>query len=192
MSEKGSINWKRLNRKIHYWGSIIIALPLLIVLLSGLLLQVKKQVTWVQPPTAKGVGRTPELSFERILAVAATVPEAGISTWKDVDRLDVRPKKGIVKVRAKNSWEVQIDNKTGDVLQVAYRRSDVIEGLHDGSFFHDAAKLWLFLPAAVILLVIWGTGIYLFFIPILSKRKKKAREASMAERTHLERTAAES
>ena len=172
MSEKKPVNWKRLNRKVHKWGSIIIAVPLIIVLASGLLLQVKKQVTWVQPSTAKGVGKIPELTFDAILNIASTVPEAAISEWKHVDRLDVRPKKGIVKVRAKNSWEIQIDNKTGDILKVDYRRSDVIEGIHDGSYFHDAAKLWLFLPAALGLLVVWVTGVYLFLIPYMGKRKK--------------------
>jgi hypothetical protein len=30
----------------------------------------------------------------------------GIETWSDVDRLDVRPGKGMLKVRAKNRWEI--------------------------------------------------------------------------------------
>ena len=41
---------------------------------------------------------------------------------QDIDRLDVRPGKGMLKVRCKNSWEVQIDANSGKVLQVAYRR----------------------------------------------------------------------
>jgi hypothetical protein len=31
------------NRKVHYWGAIIIALPVLIIISTGLLLQMKKQ-----------------------------------------------------------------------------------------------------------------------------------------------------
>jgi uncharacterized iron-regulated membrane protein len=34
-----------LNRKIHYWASIIIALPVLLVLSTGLLLLLKKQIS---------------------------------------------------------------------------------------------------------------------------------------------------
>lgn len=165
---------KYLNRKIHRIGAIIIALPLLIVIGTGLLLQVKKQLTWVQPPTAKGSAKTIAVSFEEILEVAKTVPEAEISSWKNIDRLDVRPNKGVVKVRAKNNWEVQIDSKNLDILQVQFRRSDIIEAIHDGSWFHDAAKLWVFLPAAIILLVLWFTGVYMYFLPYLS-RKLKAR-----------------
>ncbi len=175
LKQKTNINWKKTNRQIHYWGSLIIALPVLAVLLSGLLLQMKKEIPWVQPPTERGVGKVPELTFEQILTIAATVPEAEISGWKNVDRLDVRPKKGVVKVRAKNRWEIQIDNQTGKILQVEYRRSDLIEGIHDGSFFHEHAKLWVFLPAAVILLILWITGMYLFLLPYLGKQKKKKR-----------------
>lgn len=163
---------KYLNRKIHRVGAIIIALPLLVVIGTGLLLQVKKQFTWVQPATAKGSAKGISVTFEQILATAKTVPEAKISSWQNVNRLDVRPGKGVVKVRSRNNWEVQIDTKTLDILQVEYRRSDLIEALHDGSWFHDAAKLWVFLPAAIILLVLWFTGVYMYFLPYLSRRLK--------------------
>ena len=37
-------------------------------------------------------------------------------SWKDVKLLDVRPGKGITKIRTKDNWEIQIDNKTAEVL----------------------------------------------------------------------------
>ena len=113
------------------------------------------------------------LSFAEILDIAKSAPEAEIQSWDDIDRLDVRPGKGILKVRAKNRWEVQMDTATGDILQVAFRRSDLIESLHDGSFFHEGVKLGIFLPTALVLVVLWGTGVYLFFLPQLAKRKKR-------------------
>ena len=75
-----------------------------------------------------------------------------------------------MKVRAKNRWEIQIELERGTILKTAYRRSDIIEQLHDGSWFHDAAKLWVFLPSGVIVLILWLSGMYLFFVPILVKR----------------------
>jgi len=36
-------------RKIHHWSTVFIAIAVLVVICSGLLLQVKKQVSWVQP-----------------------------------------------------------------------------------------------------------------------------------------------
>ena len=155
----------------------MIALPVLLVIGTGLLLQVKKQVPWVQPPTQAGSSVEPALTFDEILDLAKRVPEAGISGWEDVDRLDVRPAKGIVKVRASSRWEVQVDAASGKILQVAYRRSDLIESLHDGSFFHDRAKLWIFLPSGLMLLLMWLTGLYLFFLPyyVNHTRRRRAR-----------------
>lgn len=163
----------RLNRLIHRWGSIAIAAPALIVILSGVVLQLKKQSSWVQPPTVRGSGEQLLLSFDQILKATQAVDVAGVDGWDDIDRLDVRPGKGMVKVRCRNRWEVQLDAASGDVLQVAYRRSDLIESLHDGSFFSDAAKLWVFLPCAVVFVVLWFTGIYLFAQPYLAKRRKR-------------------
>ncbi|MAI72809.1 MAG: hypothetical protein CMM01_18135 [Rhodopirellula sp.] len=163
----------RWNRLVHRWGSILIAVPALCVLLTGTVLQLKKQSAWIQPSTQWGIERVPMLSFAEILEIATSAPRAEIQSWDDIDRLDVRPDKGIVKIRAKNRWEVQLDTATGDILQVAFRRSDLIESLHDGSFFHDGVKLGIFLPTALVLIVLWGTGVYLFFLPQLAKRKRR-------------------
>lgn len=164
------------NRQLHRWGSVITAVPLLVVIVSGILLQLKKDWRWVQPPTQRGSTQELTLTFDEILQRASSVPEAEITTWDDVDRLDVRPSRGMVKVRAKNRWEVQLDAKTGEVLQAEFRRSDFIESLHDGSFFSERAKLWVFLPTAIILLGLWITGAYLWWLPHLVKRRRK-REA---------------
>ena len=52
-----------LNRKIHYWASAIVAVPLLVIIVTGLLLQAKKHSTWVQPPERRGTGKVPVLSY---------------------------------------------------------------------------------------------------------------------------------
>jgi hypothetical protein len=155
---RSSMSAARTKRRLYRRGPILIALPLLVVVCTGILLQLKRASNWVQPPDPQGSGGPPTVAFEAILAAAATVPEASVRAWDDVDRLDVRPLKGVVKVRAKSGWEVQVDTATGEVLQAAVRRSDVVESIHDGSFFHEQAKLWVFLPAAAILAGLWGTG----------------------------------
>jgi len=163
----------KLNRFFHRWGSIIISAPVLLVIISGMILLLKKEAAWIQPPTQSGSSKELVVSFDAILEKARSVPEAEIESWDDIARLDVRPAMGMLKVRAANGWEIQLDSKTGEVLQVAYRRTDLIESLHDGTFFHDRAKLWLFLPSAVILLGLWLTGIYLFLFPSLTRKKRR-------------------
>jgi uncharacterized iron-regulated membrane protein len=165
------------SRKLHRWGAILIALPLLVVICTGLLLQLKKEWVWIQPAERRGVGTTPSITFDQILTALRGVPEADVESWEDVDRLDVRPGKGMLKVRCNNDWEVQIDTATGEVLQVAYRRSDLIESIHDGSFFHASAKLWVFLPSGLVLLALWITGVYLWVLPIWAKRSGRKRRA---------------
>jgi hypothetical protein len=97
------------NRKFHYWAAIVVALPVLVIVCSGLLLQMKKQVAWVQPPEQRGASQELGLSFPQILAACRSVKEARIETWDDVNRLDVRPSRGMIKVWAKNNWEIQLD-----------------------------------------------------------------------------------
>ena len=76
-------------------------------------------------------------------------------------------------MRGKNRWEVQIDTETKQVLQVAYRRSDLIEQLHDGSWFNEKVKLYIFLPSGIILFILWITGLYMFILPYTIKLRKK-------------------
>ena len=171
---KKGFHWNKWTRKTHHWGAFVILLPVSVVIATGILLQLKKEVACIQPPTVDGtLENNPSISFNDILTAAQSVPEASIQSWNDVDRLDVRIDKGIVKVRAKNRWEVQIDTHSGEVLQVAYRRSDLIEQIHDGSWFHDKAKLWIFFPAGIILFVLWMTGVYMIILPYTVKWKRK-------------------
>ncbi|MDX1637947.1 MAG: PepSY-associated TM helix domain-containing protein [Balneolaceae bacterium] len=181
-----SWNPRRNYRKLHRWGAILSALPFLIVLISGLFLQVKKEFAWIQPPTHQGSisNQSPEISFPEILAVARAAPQAEITGWEDIDRLDVRPDDGIVKVRSRNDWELQIDLGSGELLHFQQRRSDVIESIHDGSWFHDKAKLRIFLPSAIIITILWLTGIYLFFLPYVARRKNRRRRARRNRRRH--------
>ena len=110
-----------LSRKLHRWGAVLVAVPFLVVLVTGILLQLKKQIVWVQPPTQKRTAKEPSVSFEQVLAAVKGVPEAEVSTWKDIDRVDVRPKDGVMKVTCMNRYEVQVDFQTGEVVQVAYQ-----------------------------------------------------------------------
>jgi uncharacterized iron-regulated membrane protein len=163
----------KLNRTLHRYGAILFAAPLLVVICSGVLLQLKKEWAWVQPPTMRGSGSTPSVSWDAVLAAVRSVPEAEVESWDDIDRLDVRPSRGVLKVRCHNHWEVQLDAATADMLSSTYRRSDLIESIHDGSWFHERVKLWLFLPTAAVLLGLWGTGIYLWLLPLLVRRRRK-------------------
>ena len=104
-----------------------------------------------------------------------------VQTWDDVNRLDVRPGRGVVKAWLMNGYEVQVDLGTGRVLQTAYRRSDLIESIHDGSFFAgDWTKLGLFLPSGIVVLLLWLSGLWMWWVPFAAKRAKKRKLQSAA------------
>ncbi|HYW52034.1 MAG TPA: PepSY domain-containing protein, partial [Gemmatimonadaceae bacterium] len=140
-------------RRIHYWASLGIALPFALILVTGVLLQLKKQWSWVQPSEIRGTGTTPVIGLEGVVAAVRTVPSLAVTGWDEVTRMDIRADRGLAKVSVRGGWEVQVDLGTGKVLKSAYRRSDLIESLHDGSFFAgDWTKLGVFLPTAVALI----------------------------------------
>jgi hypothetical protein len=142
-------------RKLHYWASIIIALPALVLLGSGLLLQTKKHWSWVQPTEYRGTGKIPQITLDKLFQSLISAPDFGVRDWEDINRIDLRPGRGVAKVWLHSGWEVQVDMGTGRILHHAYRRSDLIEAIHDGSFFGgNWTKLGLFLP----------TGLLLFFL----------------------------
>lgn len=171
-----------LNRKLHYWGSAVIAIPLLIVIASGIVLQLKKDWSWVQPVEQRGREAAPRIELTDILTAISTHdhPDVNVSSWADIKRLDVRPDRGVAKATLQNDFEVQVDTTDGRVMQVAYRRSDWFEALHDGSIISDGYKLWVVLPSSLVLLFLWGSGIWMWVYPIINKRRVRRRKAAAA------------
>lgn len=167
------MNFNRLTRQIHYWATAFVALPVLLIIGSGILLQLKKQWPWVQPHEQRGTGKVPVIGLADILASVQSQTPHGVRGWQDVNRIDLRPNRGVAKVWLRNGFEVQVDLGTGTVLNDAYRRSDWIESLHDGSLFGgDVGRFAVFLPAAIVLFVMWLTGIWMFWLPFSVKRKR--------------------
>jgi uncharacterized iron-regulated membrane protein len=178
------VHFNPLNRKVHYWASAIIALPLLVIAGTGSILQLKKHWTWVQPPEQRGSSKnTPAIELSGILDALKSEPSLHVTGWEHVNRLDVRLERGIVKAWLKSNWEAQIDLATGKILQIHYRRSDWIESIHDGSIFGDNVKLGLFFPTAIGLVLLWLGGVWMFLYPFLGRRRvRKAKAASAVGR----------
>ena len=168
------------NRRTHAWISICFAVPLVVIIITGILLQLKKQLPFVKPVERAGVTHEPVATPAQYLEAINRGKLDGNVTWKDVQRVDIRPSKGIAKVILKSDVEYQVDLGTGHILQRELRMSDFIESLHDGSFFAgDISKLGVFLPAAIGLLVLWVSGIYMFWLPLVVKlRKSRAAKKS--------------
>jgi uncharacterized iron-regulated membrane protein len=158
----------------HKWVGIGAAIIILNTSVTGFMLLIKKNVAWIQPPENKGVEPGAlSATFDQVLATLRSVPQADVASWEDVDRLDVRPSKGMLKVRCNNGWEVQIDTGTGEALQTAVRRSDLIESIHDGSFYGAALHDWIMPVYAIALIYLAGSGLFMWIEPGIRRRRRR-------------------
>lgn len=158
---------------------IAVAALLLISSITGILLALKKDVDILQPPSQKGVSKilsdwkpVHELSNLAVAYLHDSVPD---SEDINVDRIDVRPSKGMAKVIFDDdSWEVQIDGVTGKVLSMGKRHSDWIEQLHDGSIISDGFKLVSMNVLGWGVLIMIFSGAWLYFGPAIYRKRKRA------------------
>ncbi len=174
-------SYARFFRTLHKWSAIIISIPIIVVILTGIVLQVRKPSNFIQPNLHFGVSvNQPTASLEEILESVKAVPEMKVESWKDVRILDLRPKQGTVKVRNREELETQIDARTAEVLNVGQRWNDIITLMHEGTTW--GLRLWVFLPVALIALVLSLTGFYLIVQVTAGKlRTRKRRRAAQAQ-----------
>lgn len=171
-------------RVYHKVVGLSLVLFVLVSATTGILLSLKKEVALLQPPTQKGANKDlagwkplEELAQTAIEGLVLAQPDQAGNT---IDRMDVRPSKGIVKILFENGWwEVQVDGTTGAVLSVAKRHSDWIEALHDGSIISDWFKLISMNFLGLGLLIMLITGVWLWYGP---KRYRKLKRVSSTNR----------
>jgi uncharacterized iron-regulated membrane protein len=160
------------SRQWHRWGALLASAPLLLTILTGLLLMQRGQLDWVQPPAQTGQAKqvAPMVSAEAALEILKTLPEAEVQSWQEISQLTYRPAKGVWQARLKNQHEVQLDASTGEVLSSQYRLSTLLIQLHEGSWFGKPVMYWVFFPSGLILLMLWLTGLWLYFGPLLQRK----------------------
>jgi len=164
-------------RETHKWSGIVLAIVFLNVAVSGLLLLEKKNFSWIQPETIPGTQGSVELFItnQRLFESVLSRGHEDFRTVEDVDRIDFRPDKRVFKVRSKKNFsEIQVDAVTGEVLSIAKRNSDLIETLHDGSFFGGATHALIMPVTALAIVYLTFTGLYLW-LAVTVKRFKIAR-----------------
>lgn len=165
----------------HRWIGICIALLILISSITGILLAWKKEADILQPPTQKSSvqGNAQWLGIQDIAQLAEQALMA--HTQMDIvslDRMDVRPDKGIVKVTfLEGYWEVQVDGFNGNILSIARRHSDWIEHIHDGSIISEFFKILSMNVLGIGLLVLMVSGLWLWVGPRQLRKMKKRQRA---------------
>jgi uncharacterized iron-regulated membrane protein len=59
----------------------------------------------------------------------------------------------------------------------------LIESIHDGSFFAgEWTRLGVFMPAGLVLLLLWISGMWMWWVPFAAKRRSRALRAAQPAR----------
>ena len=164
-------------RKIHRTTGALLFVFFFLVSISGLLLGWKKNSGGlILPKTVQGTSSNLSewLSIDSLSKNASNYLHDSVSSnlSADIERIDLRPDKGIVKIVFKDHfWGLQIDGATGKLLQIERRNSDIIEGVHDGSildrFFNTGNTIKLVYTSimGLALLLFTITGFWLWYGP---------------------------
>jgi uncharacterized iron-regulated membrane protein len=141
-------------RKWHAFFGLIAALPLIVTATTGLLLQLRSKVEWIQPSPV-GVTLEDGKPFLRVEEVLAKFPG-------EVEALFLRPGKGGFSLRLKNGNEVQLHPQTGEILKDSPRRSTLLIKIHEGSWMGVFGSLGVHFASGLILIFLIVSGIYIF------------------------------
>ena len=180
MSQKRKSQAKilRIVRKIHRTTGALLFVFFFLISVTGFLLGIKKHSGGLILPITK-TGSSVQISQFLPLdslqnnAIRFMSEYNKIEKEIEIDRIDVRPDKGIIKFTFKsNFYEIQLDGVTGKVLQMELRRSDVIEKIHDGSivdyyvgFESGIFKLVYTIIMSFALMIFTITGFWLWYGP---------------------------
>lgn len=183
MNESASIvvNTRRF-RKLHKFIALPVFLFTFLIGITGLLLGWKKQ-TGLLPETRKSAldKNTAWVSTEHVMAVAEKFMNDSVQRQCTIDRLDYRPKQGVIKVLFNSCfYEIQIDGKSGAVLSHGRRYSDLIERIHDGSILDfltgdntQVFKLGYTTWLSISLIGLSLSGFFLWYNPKIIKKRKQ-------------------
>jgi uncharacterized iron-regulated membrane protein len=177
--------WIRSLRWLHRKVGLILSIFFIMIAVTGLLLGIKKQMGLLAPTHT---GTTPDLSrwlpvddlHKKANQFLLDSVSADLST--SLDRIDMRPSKGIVKFIYKDHyWGLQLDGATGTLLLIEKRSSDFIENLHDGSILDDILgtsdeeiKVGYTIIMGISLLILVLSGLWLWYGPKRLRKLKKS------------------
>lgn len=175
----------------HLWFGVLFTVVLTVIAISGILLNHKRALGLMpdvpNEPTAPFAASVSIDSLARLALVsAATLPgvleeAGGNDPIKAIDRMDVRPRNGFVKVRLRDraSTEFTVDLASGKVLHVGKRGDVFLEKLHSGETFGDG---WILLSdaGAIALLITLVSGYWLWLAPRWRSSQRQGSNADNA------------
>ena len=165
-AQTGARRWARWMFYAHLWLGVVATAILLLIGVTGILLNHKRGLGLMPD-----VANQPSGAFDTALPLAALASAAAAAVPAEVaaagvDRMDVRPDDGLIKIRFddRRVIEVTLDINSGKVLHVGERNDVFLEKLHSGEIFGD---VWTLLSdaGAVLLFILLVSGYWLWLYP---------------------------
>lgn len=165
----------------HLWLGVISTIALIAISVTGILLNHKRGLGLMPEVSHEPTGEfVNAISVERWAAAAlAAAPPESRPGWSPgdsvnialIDRMDVRPRDGYVKVRLRDkaSMEMTVDINSGKVVHVGRRGDVFLEKLHTGEIFGGQPFVILSDIAAIALVLTLITGYWLWLVPKLHR-----------------------
>jgi len=151
--------------RIHLWIGVTATGLVVVIAITGVMLN-HKQLFGFQPdsPDAARTGLAGAMPMLQLVAAAEAVAQE--QAVAGIDRLDVRPDKGLMKVRFGDrlATEITVAIHTGEVLSIGRRDDVFLEKLHSGVIFGDT---WVLISDALAigLVVLLLTGFWMWLYP---------------------------
>lgn len=144
-------------RKYHRIISLIVVVPFSLVLLTGILLQLRQTFETIQPKAVKmkKIDGRPLLSLDEMVKVSG-------EETANIDQVIWRPAKFHLAMRLKDGREVQLHPQTGEILKNAKRYTNILIELHQGSLFTAWGQYGVFFPMSLGLLFLTISGLVIY------------------------------
>ncbi|MEH6779554.1 PepSY domain-containing protein [Maribacter arcticus] len=173
----------RIFRKIHRITGATLFIFFFFIAITGLLLGWKKHSGGIiLSKSYKGISTDLKdwlpIDSLNILANNYLLETISPELSTDIDRIDIRKDKGMVKfIYTEHLWGLQLDGATGKLLHADRRYSDLIENIHDGSILDkylgtsdNQVKVFYTTVMGVALLIFTITGFWLWYGPKRMRR----------------------
>ncbi len=171
-------------RLVHRKIASILFIFFFIIAITGLLLGMKSIFTttiFENKETFSAIKLLEALPLDSLEKIATVfINDHTKNNFANVDRIEVRPSKGIAVAYYKKNYSVQLNAKNGKPILIEQKNGGIIQDIHDGAVLGNlfsnkaggVAKTIYTLIIGISLLLMTITGIYLYYKP---KQIKKAK-----------------
>ncbi len=145
------MNWKKWHRIV----ALMISTPLILVVVSGLVLQLRNQFESIQPKSVSNIliPNSPIFPLDQIVVRFGE---------KNIDQIIYRPSKANLSVRMKDGMDIQVNPQTGEILKSAPRRTNFFIEIHQGTWLGWFGQYVVYLPTALGLAFLIFSGMLIY------------------------------